>query len=236
MIQILHDYWTFFLIGQYPYGPIGGLAATLVLSVTAIVLAFPVGLLFAVCATAPVRRVQVAARVIANLIRSIPLVMLIFWTYFLVPLLVGRSISGFTTMVCTLMIFQGVYLGEVIRAGIQAVPHGQTEAARAIGLSYGRALAHVILPQALYNMLPSIVSQLVATIKDTSLGYVISMQELTFAGNQVNTQVLVAPLQVFAIVSVIYFVICFSISRGAKRLETRIMARRVPSLRVERNT
>lgn len=235
MIELVHDYWLFFLVGQYPHGPLGGLVATILLSVIGITMAFPIGLLFAVCATSPSQPIRVVARAVANVIRSVPLIMLIFWTYFLVPYLIGRSISGFATMACTLMLFQGVYLGEIIRAGIEALPRGQAEAARATGLSYVQTLTYVVLPQALYNMLPSIVSQFVATIKDTSLGYVISVQELTFAGNQINTAVLVKPFQVFAIVSLMYFTVCFSLSQAARHLEKRITMRRAGRSQVEQS-
>ena len=89
------------------------------------------------------------------------------------------------------------------------------EAARALGHSYLGAMRYVILPQALYNMLPSILSQFVSTIKETTLGYVINVPELTFAANQINNQLLTKPFQVFFILAIIYFVVCWSLTRAA---------------------
>lgn len=226
MIEILQDYWKFYLVGLYPHGPIGGVAGTLLLSVLSICLCFPVGLALALCQTSPFKSLRLITSNVSALMRSIPLVMMIFWVYFLLPKITGFSISGFTTMLVTLTIFQGAYMGEVIKAGITALPKGQVEAARAIGLNYWQTLASVVLPQVLYNMAPSIISQLVAIIKDTSLGYVISVHELTYAGSQVNSSVMVKPLQVFAITSAFYFVICFSLTSLARYVERVITNRR----------
>ena len=100
-------------------------------------------------------------------------------------------------MVVALVCYESAYLAEIIRAGIQALPSGQQEAGRALGLSYLQTMRRVILPQAL-NMLPSMLSQFVSTVKETSLAYVISVQELTYAANQVNSVQLTKPFEVFA--------------------------------------
>jgi ABC-type amino acid transport system, permease component len=152
--------------------------------------------------------------------------MVVFWTYFCVPLLIGHNISGFSTMLCTLVIYESAYIAEIVRGGIQALPGGQYEAARALGMSYFKTLRLIILPQALYNTLPSLVSQLVSIIKDSTLGYVINVPELTFAANQVNNQLLTKPFQVFAIVAIGYYIICFSLTWLANKLEARITRKR----------
>jgi polar amino acid transport system permease protein len=160
-------------------------------------------------------------------VRGVPLLMVILWVYFLVPLLIGREVSGFTTMLCTLVIYEGAYLSEVVRAGIQALPKGQTEAARALGHSHLGTMWFVILPQALYNMLPSMLSQFISTIKETTLGYVINVQELTFAANQINNQLLTKPFQVFFILAMTYYVVCFSLTQLTQWLERRIAHKRL---------
>lgn len=226
MIDIIQNYWQFYLVGQYPHGPIGGVAGTLILSILSILLCFPIGLLLALCQSSPIATLRTISKNLSSLMRSIPLVMLIFWVYFLLPKITGFSISGFTTMLVTLTIFQGAYMGEVIKAGIAALPRGQTEAARSIGLSYWQTQTIVVLPQVMYNMAPSIISQLVAIIKDTSLGYVISVHELTYSGNQVNSSVMVKPLEVFAVTSILYFTICYSLSSLARYIERRITNKR----------
>ena len=129
-------------------------------------------------------------------------------------------------MVATLVIYQAAYLGEVVRAGIEGLRHGQIEASRALGLSYLQTTFKVVLPQALYNMVPAMVSQFVSTIKETSLGYVISVNELTFAANQVNNTLLTKPFQVFIILAGIYFLLCFSLTQLARHLERRIAGKR----------
>ncbi len=225
--KIVHDNWPLFLIGQYPHGPLGGLANTLILAAGALVLAFPLGLLLALARVSPWRWLRYPATVWVYVLRGIPLLMVIFWTYFLVPLLIGHNITGFTTMLCTLVVYQSAYLCEIIRGGIQALPGGQYEGARALGLGYVRTTVWVILPQALYNALPSLISQFVSIIKETSLGYVINVQEVTFAANQVNNQLLTKPFQVFFILAITYYVLCYGLTRLAGVLEARIARKRL---------
>ena len=140
--------------------------------------------------------------------------MLILWVYFMVPLLIGANVPGFVTMLVTLVIYEGAFLSEVVRGGIVALGRGQMEAARALGHSYLGAMWYVILPQALYNMMPSILSQFVSTIKETTLGYVINVPELTFAANQINNQLLTKPFEVFFILAIIYFLVCWTLTLG----------------------
>lgn len=223
---ILRDNWLLLLIGPYPNGPLGGIACTLILSVLGIALAFPLSVLMALARLSTNRFLNWPATALVYVVRGVPLLMVILWVYFLVPLLIGRNVSGFTTMLCTLVIYEGAYLSEVVRAGILALPRGQMEAARALGHSYLGAMWSVILPQALYNMLPSMLSQFVSTIKETTLGYVINVQELTFAANQINNQLLTKPFHVFLILAVSYFVVCWSLTQWAQWLERRIAKKR----------
>ncbi|AHF76608.1 Glutamate/aspartate transport system permease protein [Sodalis praecaptivus] len=226
VLQIVRDNWALFLVGQYPNGPLGGLACTLLLSLCALVIAFPSSLLMAIGRISPFRLIRYPVTVWVYFMRGIPLIMVIFWTYFLVPLLIGHNISAFTTMLCTLVIYQSAYLCEVVRAGIQALPQGQMEAARALGMGYFRTTLCVILPQALYNSLPSLVSQFIAIIKETTLGYIINLQEMTFAANQVNNQLLTKPFQVFAILALTYYVLCYGLTQLTGWLERRIERKR----------
>jgi polar amino acid transport system permease protein len=230
MLDIIHDYWLLLLIGSYPNGPLGGAAATLLLSVIGVACAFPLSVLLALAQLSPIAAIRYPAIVIRYLVRSVPLVMLIFGAYFMIPALIGRSVTGFKTMAVTLVVFQAVYLAEIVRAGIEALPTGQTEAAAALGMGYWVRMRKIVLPQALYNMLPSMVGQFVTTIKDTSLGYVIGVQELTYAANQVNNSVLTQPFQVYFVLSLVYFIVCFSLTQTARYLETRVAQRRAPSL------
>jgi polar amino acid transport system permease protein len=227
IFEILRDNWLLLLIGQYPNGPMGGIVATLILSILGIALAFPLSVLMALARLSPWKLLRWPVAALVYVVRGVPLLMVILWVYFLLPLLIGREISGFTTMLCTLVIYEGAYLSEVVRAGIQALPKGQSEAARALGHSHLGTMWYVILPQALYNMLPSMLSQFISTIKETTLGYVINVNELTFAANQINNQLLTKPFQVFFILAMTYYVVCFSLTQLAQWLERRIAYKRL---------
>ena len=226
MIAIFHDYWLLLLIGQYPNGPLGGLANTLILSALSIMLAFPISILMALARLSKWRLLRWPVTVLVYVTRGVPLLMLILWSYFLVPLLTGADVPSFVTMLTTLVVYQGAFLSEVVRAGIVSLGHGQMDAAKALGHSYLGAMRFIILPQALYNMIPSILSTFVSTIKDTTLGYVINVPDLTFAASQVNNQLLTQPFQVFLILAVIYYAICWSITFVANRLERQITRKR----------
>jgi len=140
--------------------------------------------------------------------------------------LTGDPVTGFMTMLCALVIYDAAYLGEVIRAGIEALPKGQTEAARALGLSYLGTIRAVILPQALYNVVPSMVTQLVSTIKETSLGYIINVQEISFAADQINNRLLTKPFPIYLILALSYFALCYALTQFAHYLERRVTRKR----------
>jgi len=226
ILALLRDYGVLLLVGQYPNGPLGGLAITFVLAVLGIALAFPLGIALALARVSRFRLLYWPATAVVYVMRGVPLIMLIFWVYFFLPVLLGRPVSGFSTMLATLVIYEAAYLAEIVRAGIESLPRGQTEAARAVGLTYMQTMRKVVLPQAIYNMVPSMLSQFVSTIKETSLGYVISVNELTFAANQVNSTLLTKPFEVFAVLAAIYFLLCFSLTQLARQLEKRVARRR----------
>lgn len=224
--HILQRYWELLLIGSYPSGPLGGLVMTVLLSILSMVLTFPFSILLALANTRGRPWLRRCTTGWVAVIRGVPLIMLIFWIYFLVPLLLGRNVSSFLTMLISLIIYETAYVSEIIRSGIEALSPGQHEAAKALGLNFSQTHLRVILPQALFNTLPSLINQFTAIVKDTSLGYVINMQEFTFAANQVDGEVLTFPFQVFFILAVGYFVVCYSLTRLARWLEIRVHRRR----------
>jgi polar amino acid transport system permease protein len=226
IIEIVRDNWLLLLIGQYPNGPLGGFAATLILSVLSIVLAFPLGVLIALARLSKSPFLLWPSTALVYVARGVPLLMLILWVYFMVPILTGTNVPGFMTMLVTLVLYEGAFLSEVVRGGIVALGRSQMEAARALGQSYGQALFYVILPQALYNVIPSLLSQFVSTIKETTLGYVINVPELTFAANQINNQLLTKPFQVFFLLAIIYYAVCWTLTFLAVSLERNITRRR----------
>ena len=224
-LEMVDTYWVFFLIGRYPHGPLGGLALTLLLASAALVLALPLGLLLGMCRVSPWRLVRWPVTALVFVVRGTPLLMVVFWAYFFLPSITGVKTGQFTTMLLALVVFDAAYLAEIVRAGIQSLPKGQSEAARSLGLSYLGTLRLVLLPQALRHMLPSLVNQFVSTIKETSRGYIIGLTEVSFIATQINTQVFTLPTQIYLILALTYFVLCFGLSRLAFRLERRLSER-----------
>ncbi len=225
MLEIIDTYWLYFLVGQYPHGPLGGLALTVVLATLGLVLAFPLGMVLAMARISPFRLIRWPVTALVFVVRGTPLLMVVFWAYFFLPSVTGHKTDQFTTMLITLVIFDAAYLAEIIRAGIMGLPKGQMESSRSLGLGYFSAMRWVILPQALVSMLPSLVNQFVSTIKETSLGYIIGLAEVSFITSQINTQVMTRPAEIYAILGLTYFVLCFGLSRFAYWLERRLARR-----------
>ncbi|WP_282363462.1 amino acid ABC transporter permease [Pseudomonas sp. PS01297] len=220
-LELIDSYWVYFLVGQYPNGPLGGLALTLILASAALVLAMPLGVLFGLARLSPWRWLRWPVTALVFVVRGTPLLMVIFWAYFFLPSLTGFKTDQFTTMLIALVIFDAAYLSEIVRAGVQGLDRGQVEASRSLGFGYWRTMRWVVLPQALRTMLPSLVNQFVSTIKETSLGYIIGLTEISFIASQINTQVFTMPAQVYLILGLTYFVLCFGLSRFAFWLERR---------------
>lgn len=222
MIDLIRDYWLYFLIGRYPNGPLGGLALTVLLAAAGLLLAIPLGLVLGMFRVSPLRALKVPAAILAMVVRGVPLLMVVFWAYFFLPSVTGVKTGQFTTMLMALAFFDAVYLGEIVKAGIEGLPVGQAESARSLGLSWGYTMRTVQLPQALRHMLPSLVNQFASTIKETSLGYIIGLSEVSFIASQINTLEFTKPIQVFAVLGLTYFGLCFGISRLAQYLERRL--------------
>lgn len=229
MIELINTYGLYFLVGQYPQGPLGGLALTVLLAACALLLALPLGLLLGLARVSPWRALRWPVTALVYLVRGLPLLMVVFWAYFFLPSVTGHKTEQFGTMLAALVLFDGVYLAEIVRAGIRGVPRGQVEGARSLGLGYLATMRCVVLPQALRHMLPSLVNQFVATLKETSLGYIIGLNEVSFIAAQINTQVFTMASEVYLLLGLSYFALCFGLSRLAYALE-RGLARRPGAL------
>lgn len=234
MLELIDTYWLYFLVGQYPQGPLGGLALTVALSGAALVLAMPLGLLLGIARVSPYRALSLPVAALVQVVRAVPLLLVLFWVYFFLPALTGVKTSQATTMLMVLVVFDSIYLAEIVAAGLRALPKGQLESARSLGLGHGAALRLVALPQTLRHGLPSIVNQLVSTIKATSLGYIIGLSEVSFIATQINTLVFTRAVEAYLILALSYFVLCFGLSRLAFLLERRLQRRPAPSLMKER--
>jgi polar amino acid transport system permease protein len=227
MLELIDTYWLYFLVGQYPDGPLGGLVLTILLSGAALVLAMPLGLMLGIARVSRRRAISLPVGAFVQLVRAVPLLLVLFWVYFFLPAVTGVKTSQAATMLIVLVVFDSVYLAEIVAAGIRALPKGQLESARSLGLGYGQALRHVVLPQSLRHGLPSIVNQLVSTIKATSLGYIIGLSEVSFIATQINTLVFTRSVEVYLILALTYFLLCFGLSRLAFLLERRLQRRPV---------
>ena len=224
-LEVVDTYWLYFLFGRYPQGPLGGLALTLLLASLGLLLALPLGLLLGLGRVSPWAWVRLPITALVYVVRATPLLMVVFWAYFFLPSVTGVKTDQFATMLIALVVFDAAYLAEIVRAGIQGLPKGQMEAARSLGLSYLGAMRLVVLPQALRHMLPSLVNQFVSSIKETSLGYIIGLAEVSFIATQINTLVFTLPSQIYLTLGLTYFILCFGLSRLAYWLERRMSQR-----------
>ncbi|MGA9302046.1 MAG: ABC transporter permease subunit, partial [Bradyrhizobium sp.] len=169
------------------------------------------------------------AQLYVDLMRSLPLVLVIFWFYFLVPYigqwLTGSSrpirVGAFASSLLTFTIFEAAYFAEIMRAGIQSISKGQPAAASALGLTYGQTMRYVVLPQAFRNMLPVLLTQTIVLFQDTSLVYVLSITDFLGAASKV-AQRDGRLVEMYLFAAVVYFVISSIASFGVRRLQARI--------------
>jgi glutamate/aspartate transport system permease protein len=156
-----------------------------------------------------------------NTLRSIPLVMVILWFFLLIPMLVGRPMGAELSAIITFTVFEAAYYSEIMRAGIQSVPRGQVHAGYAVGMNYRQTMQLIVLPQAFRNMLPVLLTQTIILFQDTSLVYAIGAYDLLkgfeIAGKNFNR-----PVETYLVATIVYFVICFSLSMLVRRLQKKI--------------
>nr|WP_130399698.1 amino acid ABC transporter permease [Micromonospora violae] len=202
---------------------LGGLWATLKAAGIAAVLALLFGAVFASARLSDKWILRTPATFVVELFRAIPLLILIFFGYY-VPLQYGWSIDKLWALVIGLMLYNGSVLAEIFRAGINAVPYGQTEGAYAVGMRKNQVLRLILLPQAVRSMLPAIVSQLVVLLKDTALGFIITYPELLFVGKQIGGRLPfgLPYVPTYLIVAAIYIAICGALSILAWWLQKRM--------------
>ncbi len=184
-----------------------GLTLSFLLTVVAMAGGIAIGLVLAVIRLSTWRVAALVATAYVNGFRAIPLVLVIFWFYFLVPLALGHPVNALQSAIIAFVLFEAAYYSEIIRAGLASVRAGQWQAASASGLGYLQSLRLVILPQALRNMLPVMISQAVILFQDTSLVYVISLRDfMTSASIVANRDNRLVEIYLFA--ALVYFVIC----------------------------
>ena len=198
-----------------------GFKYSLSLTVSSMVIGIFFGTLLAMARLSSIKPLQLAAAGYVNLFRSVPLVLVIFWFYILVPLLTGVDVGAERSAFLTFAIFEAAYYCEIIRAGIQSIPRGQIAAGQAMGFSYGQNMRYVILPQAFRNVVPLLLTQTIVLFQDTSLVYVVGATDLLGAADKVAHRdgTLV---EMYILVALLYFCISFALSQAVKRLHARI--------------
>lgn len=218
----------------------GGLLAaamgqTLLLALCGLFFACIIGLVVGLMSVVKNRACNIIATIFVDVIRGVPMIVLAFYVFFAVPMLLNNimhlnTMLGINTQL-TLTALQagticlalncGAYMAEIIRAGIESVDKGQMEAARSLGLSYWKAMAKVVLPQAIRTMIPSIINQFIITLKDTSILSVIGFPELVNTAKNVVANTMSA-FQVWSIVALMYLIVITLLSRLAKQVERRL--------------
>lgn len=162
-----------------------------------------------------------AAAVYVNTMRSIPLLMVILWFFLIIPLLTGKPMGAERSAMITFTAFEAAYYSEIMRAGIQSVSRGQVNAGYALGMTYAQTMMHIVLPQAVRNMLPVLLTQTIVLFQDTSLVYAIGAKDLLKAA-EITGRNYNRPVEMYLFVAVIYFAICFSLSLLVRRLNRKI--------------
>src|SRR5262245_57720730 len=175
------------------------------------------GAIMSVLRMSSIRPVAWFAQTYVNFFRSVPLILVIFWIYFLVPLVLGRATGPFLSAVIAFTMFETAYYCEIIRAGVQSIPRGQINAGLASGMSRLQAMRHIVMPQAFRNMTPILLTQSIILFQDTSLVYVVTLRDfMTSVSTVANQELRLVELYLFA--AAVYFAICFAGSRVIGRL------------------
>ncbi len=164
---------------------------------------------------------ELPAATYVNMMRSIPLVMVILWFFLLMPAILGRPIGAELSAIITFVAFEAAFFCEIMRSGIQSIPRGQIHAGQAMGMTYSQNMRLVILPQAFRNMIPVLLTQTIILFQDTSLVYAIGAYDM-LKGFEVAGKNFGRPIETYLAAAVIYFLICFSLSKLVRRLQQRV--------------
>jgi putative glutamine transport system permease protein len=200
---------------------LGGLGTTLALAGLAIAISLVAGIVLALARLSTIRPLSAVATVYIEGMRALPVLLVIFFSYFALPGIIGIKLSSFAAGTIAMSAFTAALIAEIVRAGILAVPRGIREAASAGGLSDAQAMRLIVLPIALRQMMPALVAQFVTLLKDTSLTAVIGILELTRRGQIVFSQPPFQPIPVFALIALVYFVVNFGLGSVGRRLEAK---------------
>jgi glutamate/aspartate transport system permease protein len=164
---------------------------------------------------------ELPAAAYVNMMRSIPLVMVLLWFFLLMPVILGKPIGAELSAIITFVAFEAAFFCEIMRSGIQSIPRGQVHAGEAMGMTYSQNMRLIILPQAFRNMIPVLLTQTIILFQDTSLVYAIGAYDM-LKGFEVAGKNFGRPIETYLAAAVIYFLICFSLSRLVRVLQQRV--------------
>ncbi len=197
-----------------------GMGLTLVLTVLSIGGGLVLGTLLALARLGKIGWLSAVAGAYVNFFRSMPLILVIFWFYFLVPFILGFPVGDFYSVLVAFIAFEAAYYCEIMRAGIQSVKVGQFHAGEALGLTYQQNMRYVVLPQAFRNMIPILLSQAIVLFQDTALVYVVGLRDFLYSAdiiaNRENRL-----MEMFVTVAIVYFVMCMWGTMQVRRLQKR---------------
>jgi glutamate/aspartate transport system permease protein len=197
---------------------LGGLVVTFKLSLFALAGGIVLGMLVGLARISKQWWIYYPVTLYVNFIRNIPLILVIFWIYFVMPLITGRTIEPFYSAVVSFIIFEATYFGEIFRAGYQTISNDMIQAAYSTGMTYAQTSRYITIPIAFRRMLPSLITQSIVTFQDTSLAYVIGLQELVRRVKIVDNME-VRSIQLFGFAALVYLVVCYIGSRISRYFE-----------------
>lgn len=218
MLQLDFSFLTWDVVSSFI---LKGLVFSVQLTMLALIGGVALGTVLALMRLSSKKWLSLPAAFYVDTLRSIPLVMVILWFFLLIPLLVGRPMGAELSAIITFTIFEAAYYSEIMRAGIQSVSGGQVHAGYAVGMTYRQCMQLIVLPQAFRNMLPVLLTQTIILFQDTSLVYAIGAYDL-LKGFEVAGRNFNRPVETYLAAAVVYFIICFGLSRLVRRLQLKI--------------
>lgn len=199
-----------------------GLLTTLKLTLVATALSFPLGCLIAVGRLSHRAWLSKSCASFVNVLRSNPLILILFWFYFLMPMIIGKAIDDLTSIIVAFVIFFSAYFAEIVRSGIQSVGSRQVQAGLSSGLSYAQTMRYVILPQAIRAMLPALTTQCILVLQGTTVAYVVGYDELLHSTAMIAERT-GRPVELYLFVAAVYLLICYAGSLLSRHFEKRLL-------------
>lgn len=212
--RVVFDHWQFLLAGVWQ---------TLLVTAIALFFSILIGLGIGLMRISHRRVLSKVGRAYVEVFRNTPALVQLIWVYYCLPVLTGINLNATTSCTLALALNGAAYVAEIFRAGIQAVPAGQAEAARSVGMSYAASMRKIILPQAFRHMIPPFVNEAVSILKYSSLVSVLGVADLTYQAQTLSTTAF-RPIEIFTFIGVVYFLLCWLMSSAAQVLERRLRA------------